>query len=273
MLVSVIIPTKNEEKNIKNCLDSIRHQSFPAGEIEVIIADDGSTDKTKEIARNYTDNVFDKDPGRSERSAQRNFGAQKALGKYIFYLDADMTLSPDVISECVSTLEKNNEIVALYVPEIIRGDNFWNKVRRFERSFYDGTVIDAARFMRRDIFMKIGGFDETLTGPEDWDLDKKIRKIEKINLIKNPLYHQESQFSVKNYLKKKAYYSQDFAIYSKKWGKKDSDIQKQLGFYYRFWGVFTENGKWKKLLSHPILTTEMYFLRFLVGVNYITRKK
>ena len=180
-----------------------------------------------------------------------------------------MTLSPDVISECVSILAENNEIAALYVPEIIQGENFWNKARRFERSFYDGTVIDAARFIRQDIFEKIGGFDETLTGPEDWDLDKKIRKIGKTSLIKSPLYHNEGQFSVRNYLKKKAYYSQDFTKYIDEWGKKDSDIQKQLGFYYRFFGVFTENGKWKKLLVHPILAIEMFFLRFLVGLNYL----
>ena len=51
--------------------------------------------------------------------------------------------------------------------------------------------------------------------------------------------------------------------------KDNADVKKQLGFYYRFFGVFVEKGKWIKLLLHPILTLEMYFLRFLVGINYL----
>ena len=57
------------------------------------------------------------------------------------------------------------------------------------------------------------------------------------------------------------------------WGKNDPDIKKQLGLLYRYFGVFIEQGKWKKLLRHPILTFGMYFLRFLVGVKYIMRSK
>ncbi|MFH1048194.1 MAG: hypothetical protein V1732_00845, partial [Patescibacteria group bacterium] len=53
----------------------------------------------------------------------------------------------------------------------------------------------------------------------------------------------------------------------------DSEIKKQLGFYYRFIGVFIENGKWKKLIARPILTAGMYFLRFMVGVKYKARNR
>lgn len=282
MRVSVIITTKNEERNIANCLKSVSEQSYQKENIEVVVVDNNSTDRTKEIVEDYRNNISEKGlaplnvaifNGGPERSAQRNFGAEKSSGKYIIYLDADMVLSPGVIAECVDELEKNKEIVALYVPEIIMGKFFWNKIRRFERSFYDGTVIDAVRFIRRDVFLKIGGFDVTLTGPEDWDLDKKIKKIGKVGIIKNPLYHNEGEFSIKKYLKKKAYYGQNFQKYITKWGKKDPDIQKQLGFCYRFFGVFTENGKWKKLFCHPILMVGMLVLRFFVGINYITRKK
>lgn len=269
MRVSVIITTKNEELNINSCLKSVLEQNYPPENIEIVVVDNNSTDKTKEIARKYTQKIFNWGP---ERSAQRNFGEKQAQGKYILYLDADMVLSQQVISECVAILERNNQIAALYIPEIIQGNNFWNKVRRFERGFYDGTIIDAARFIRKNIFLEVSGFDETLTGPEDWDLDKKIRKIGEISLIKSPLYHNEERFSLKKYFKKKAYYSQDFAKYVNKWGKKDPDIQKQLGFYYRFVGVFIENGKWKKMLRYPLLTVGMYGLRFLVGTRYIMSK-
>src|SRR3989338_8008945 len=244
-LVSVIITTKNEEKNIENCLKSIKNQTYSPDKIEIIIVDNNSSDKTKEIAGKYTDLIFDKGP---ERSAQRNFGVRQSKGEYFLYLDADMILHPEVISECVELAEKNPKITGLYIPEIITGNSFWSIVRRFERSFY-----------------------KSMTGPEDWDFDKKIKMAGKVALIKNPVYHNEAEFNLAKYLNKKAYYAKSFDRYADKWGKEDSDIKKQLGFYYRFFGVFIENGKWKKLLSHPILALGMYFLRFMVGIKFLMR--
>ncbi|MBU4338206.1 hypothetical protein KKD57_01465, partial [Patescibacteria group bacterium] len=147
-----------------------------------------------------------------------------------------------------------DNLAGLYIPEIIMGESFWCKVRRFERSFYDGTVIDCVRFIRKDKFLEVGGFDESMSGPEDWDLDRKIRQIGRTALVKSPIYHNEAEFDLKKYLSKKGYYAKSFGAYINKWGKNDSEIKKQLGFYYRFIGVFIENGKWKKLIANPILT-------------------
>lgn len=47
-------------------------------------------------------------------------------------------------------------------------------MRDFERSFYNTACIDAVRFVRKDKFLEIGGFDESLTGPEDWDFDRSF---------------------------------------------------------------------------------------------------
>jgi len=267
-LVSVVITTKNEEKNIANCLKSILQQSYSSDKIEIIVVDNNSTDKTKEIARKYTGKVYNLGP---ERSTQRNFGAKQAKGEYYLYLDADMTLSPNVISECVDKFENSN-LVALYIPEIVTGNTFWSKVRRFERSFYNATVIDCVRFVRMEDFLAVDGFDETMSGPEDWDFDKKIRNRGKVDIIESPIYHSEGEFNLRNYLSKKAYYIQSFDKYVAKWPKDDPDVKKQLGFYYRFIGVFLENGKWKKLARHPILTLGMFTLRFLVGFNYLLNK-
>jgi glycosyltransferase involved in cell wall biosynthesis len=268
MLVSVIVSTKNEEKNIEKCLKSVAGQSFPAENMEIIIVDNNSTDKTKEIAGKYTDKVFNRG---SERSAQKNFGARVSKGEYFIHLDADMVLSEDVIQECTEKVSNDKNVIALYIPEIVLGEKYFSKVRRFERSFYDGTVIDAVRFMKKEKFLEAGGFDEKLYAGEDWDLDKRLKKMGEFDIIKSPLYHNESEFSLAKYLKKKSYYSHNLNAYISKWGKNDSDIKKQLGFFYRFLGVFIENGKWKKLLRHPLLTTGMYFLRILVGVKFLTR--
>ena len=266
-LVSITITTKNEEKHIKNCLESIAAQTYK--NIEIIVVDNSSTDKTKEIAKKYTDKVFNKGP---ERSAQRNYGMiEKSKGDFVMYLDADMSLSSTVIEDALKKISKS-KVVALYISEIVMGNSLWSKVRRFERSFYDGTVVDCVRFINKDIFLKVGGFDETMTGPEDWDLDKKIRNIGKTDLLKTPIFHNEAEFNLKKYLSKKGYYAKSFDKYINKWGKNDTDIRKQFDPIYRYLIIFIENNKWKQLIYHPLLSFLMLYLRVLVGVVFLTRK-
>jgi len=266
-LVSVVITTKNEEKNIQNCLQSIKNQTY--GNIEIIVVDNGSDDQTQAIAKRYTAKVFTKGP---ERSAQRNFGAKRAKGKYYLYIDADMTLSIGVINDCVNMCEHDSTLTGLYIPEKITGTGFWNKVRNFERGFYNGTVIDCVRFVPLNIFKKTGGFDTALTGPEDWDFDKKVRNLGKIGIIQSHINHNECQFDLSKYLSKKSYYAKSMGAYARKWGQNDPDVKKQLGAYYRMVGVFIENGKWKRLKSKPVLTVGVYLLRMMVGLSYIIRR-
>lgn len=298
-LVSIVIPTNKEEKNIENCLRSIRCQSYK--NIEVIVVDNNSSDKTKEIALKYTNKVFDEVS--KSGPPRRNFGAKIAGGKFIAAVDADMILSPDLVESCVFWMTQN-DCLALYIPEIVLGKMFWSRVRRFERSFYDGTVIDAARFYRKDIYDRLGGFDENLIGPEDWDFDKKIRQLGRVDLLEGGclpadmetkstweftgfiktrgvdpsgrravVYHNESEFDLRKYLRRKDYYLHTLDVYFHRWGKEDSDIKKQFGFWYRYFGVFIENGKWEKLLRHPLLTMGMYFLRGMVGFVYVLSSK
>ena len=146
--VSVVVTTKNEEKNIESCLNSIKRQShYPKDRIEIIVVDNNSKDRTVEVAKTFTDKVYNKGP---ERSIQRNLGIEEATGKYILCLDADMILSENVIKECVTKCE-NEDNIALYIPEKIIGRGFWIKVRDFERGFYNATCIDCVRFFRRKL--------------------------------------------------------------------------------------------------------------------------
>ena len=81
------------------------------------------------------------------------------------------------------------------------------------------TYIGAADFhlffIKKDKFLEVGGFDETMSGPEDWDLDRKLRQIGKTALILNPIYHNEAEFDLKKYLNKKGYYAKSFDAYIK----------------------------------------------------------
>ena len=292
MTVSVVIVNYNSGDLLKKCVSLVLPQVC-----EVIVVDNQSSDRTKEIAQKFTPLVFDKG---SERSEQRNFGIFLiAQGEYSLFLDADMILAPNLIIGCIQKIQQSKNI-ALHIPEIILGKSFWSQVRRFERKFYNGTVVDGARFFQIEEFKMIGGFDETLSGPEDWDLDKKFKQRGSIELVPiqpilnwdcekwclsdfirtmgvvpsqygGVVFHNESQFDLITYLKKKGYYSKDMNKYIEKWGSDDSDIQKQLGFRYRFFGVFLEDGKWRWLLSCPILTLGMYFLRITIGLRFLFR--
>lgn len=118
---------------------------------------------------------------------------------------------------------------------------------------------------------------------EDWDFDRRIEETGKVDIIDTPLYHNEERFNIRKYLKKKGYYSRFFNRYIQKWSHIDSSasngikvktdpiIKKQLEFWYRLFGIFMEKGKWKKLLRHPLLTLDMYFLRFMGGVRYLSK--
>ncbi|MFH0876440.1 MAG: glycosyltransferase [archaeon] len=272
-LVSVIVTTKNEERNIGRCLESVKNQSY--SNIEIIVVDNDSSDKTKKIAKKYTGKVYDL---KSEvdlknvvsyRGAQMNFGVSKCNGKLIFFPDADMTFDKNLIGEAVQKLDK---IDAFFIPEIIRGKGFFGKIRNFERSFYNQTCIDGVRIVKKELYYKIGGFDEKniMFGPDDWDFTKRIKiNSRKTGITKSVLYHHEEALTIKSYIRKKKKYVHTFDGYIKKWGKNDPDIKKQLGAYYRMIGVFVENGKWKKLISSPILSIGMYFVRFLVAINYL----
>ena len=303
-IVSVIITTKNEECNIENCLISAISQTYK--DIEIIVVDNGSTDSTKGIARKYTNLVFDKGP---ERSAQRNFGVSVSSGEYILYLDADMILAPFVLESCINEITADDKVVGLYIKEVILGMGLWSKVRRFERSFYDGTPIDAVRFVKKEAFLEVKGFDEELSGPEDWDFNRKVSAIGELKLLKNykinfdpakkdfftkeikdilisnginykdiykqynnAIFHNESNFNLSKYFKKKSYYMKDFDKYIRKWGKNDPVVKRQFGLGYRYFGVFIENGKWEKLTLNPILTFKMFVLRFIVGITFLKTK-
>ncbi len=269
MKISFIITTKNEEKNLENCLQSIKNQDF-SGQAEIILVDNNSQDKTKEIARKYTDLVFDYGP---ERSSQRNFGVKKSNGEYFIFLDADMVLDEKVIFQCVNKARKYPHLAGLYIPEIVMGKSFLNKIRNFERSFYNATAIDGLRFIKKEKFLEVGGFDENLYAGEDWDLTKRIKRFGKTDIIQAPVFHNEKNMTLKKFLAKKKYYSKNLDLYVAKWGKTDKDIKKQLGFYYRFFGVFLENGKAKKFLAHPCLVIGVYFIKILIGINFVFRKR
>ena len=250
MLVSIIITTKNEEDVLGNLLESVKKQTHKS--VEVLLVDNNSTDKTKDIGKKYGARVFNKGP---ERSTQRNFGVKKAKGKYVLVLDADMVLTKNVLKELI---EKAKNYKVLIVPEKSFGEGFWVKFKIFEREFYEGEdLIEAARFFERETFLKFGGYDTGITGPEDYDLPLRMRKAGlKIGRIKSYILHNERVFSPLKSAKKKYYYALKAGPYLKKHPKVALGQGNLL-----FRPIFLK--KWKKFATHPFLGLGMLFVRFV----------
>ena len=269
-LVSVIIPTYNEEKVLTRVLQSIKEQNHKY--IEIIVVDDGSNDNTVSLAESAGVIMFQRQ--HAERSIQRNFGVGKSKGEYVLILDADMQLTSSVVSECVNLMSKDKNIGAIVIPEKSVASNFWENVKAFERSFYNiegDEITDAARFFKKEVFVKAGGYDETITGPEDWDLPETVKKLGyKIVRIKSRIYHYERINSPFGVARKKYYYALKSHRYLSK--QHISSISPKTIFFLR--PVFYKN--WKIEIAHPLMSLAMFTMLALEliygGIGFLQGK-
>lgn len=206
--LSVIISTKNEATNLPRLLTSLQDQAFDR--FETIVVDNYSTDETETIAKHYTSHVY---TAGDERSAQRNFGAQKARGKFLLFLDADMELPATVIAECMTKF-RNHHVVALIIPETVRGKGFFTHIKRLEKELYlNEPTIEAPRVFLKQAFFKIGGYNGKLAAGEDWDLGQRIKNVGRVGRIATPLWHFETSFLRE--LKHKWYYARYIERYAR----------------------------------------------------------
>lgn len=164
------MPTLNSESFLDKCLSSIRSQTY--GQIELIVVDNYSTDRTREIAQQFGAQIYLVGP---ERTSQVNFGIKKSKGKYVYRVDSDFVLMPRVVEECVNKCElQGYDAIAVHNtsdPSI----SFWSRVRKLERDCYRHDDLHVgARFLKRAVFDALGGFDETLVAAEDYDLQNRL---------------------------------------------------------------------------------------------------
>ncbi|MBI2613558.1 MAG: glycosyltransferase [Candidatus Levybacteria bacterium] len=249
-LVSVLVHTKNSSRTILEHLESIKNQSYK--NVEIIVVDNNSQDQTLKIAKQFTDNIFNAGP---ERSAQRNFGAKKAKGDYYLVPDSDMILDKNVIRECVLKVEEDPEVKAVIICEKSFGKGFWAKCKTLERECYVGdNAIEAARFFDKNVFWEMGGYDENMTGPEDWDLPQRIKKKYQIGRIKSQIIHDEGKVTLAGLMKKKYYYAKKVSVYLRKHPLSTTGSQ----IIYLLRPAFYRN--WKKLAKNPLITCGMIIM-------------
>lgn len=231
-LVSVIIPTFNCKEILRDCLESIKAQTYAP--LEIIAVDSFSTDGTKELAERYgTVYSFGRDPSQKNIFAvphQRNYGVSKAHGEYVYWFDSDMRMQPTTVAQCVELIEAT-QADAVIVPEDSYGEGFWARCRRLEKSCYNRnprSLTDAARFLRRSVWETLGGLDATLGGNDDYDLQLRLDEANyKTVKLDGFIRHYEGHLNLRKHLRKKFVYGKTALQYFKKHSNRKTMLAKQ----------------------------------------------
>ncbi len=184
-MLTIVIPTKNEEAFLPTLLDSIRRQTVPPDKI--VVADAGSTDKTREIAKSYGAVVVDGGmPG-----AGRNRGAVHAETEFVLFLDADVELrDPKFLEKAIGEMmERKLDLATCDVFPLSDAavDHFMHKAyNTYARAW--GSLFPHApgfcMFVRKPVHDKIHGFDETVTFCEDHDYAQRLKKFGTFGFLK-----------------------------------------------------------------------------------------
>jgi len=187
--VSVIVLTKNSERTIEQCLEAISRNEPH----ETIIIDGGSTDKTIQIAENYTDRIY-YDAGKG-LSYARQLGAELATQPFIMYVDSDVVVKPDTLRTMLSEVVQGD--YAGIHARLVGADNssYWAwaagkyKQLRHETPGVQDVIGTAASMFRREILLRYG-FDSTVPNCDDRDLSFRLtRNGYKLGLSTAVAYH------------------------------------------------------------------------------------
>ena len=176
--VSVIIPTYNGAKYIKQAVDSVLAQTYD--DYEIIVVDDGSTDDTAELLRPYGDRITYLYQENRKLPAARNTGIRAARGQYLAFLDSDDFFLPHKLAAQARCLDERPEVGLVasghqYIDEagrLLQESRPWlgRPAITLESILFGGLAPVHAVLLRREWFDRVGGFDEQFTYCEDSDL-------------------------------------------------------------------------------------------------------
>lgn len=181
MNISAVVLTKNEEKNIKDCLESLKWCE------EILIVDNHSEDKTVEIAEKMGAKVLTSELN-NDFSSIRNFALDKVKGEWVLFIDADERVSNNLISEILNIKEKAlNEFDGFYIKRI---DFMWGRELKHGET-RDTRLLRLARRNKGEWKGKVH---------EEWKVNGKIGEL------KNPIFHYPHQ-SMSEFLREINFYT------------------------------------------------------------------
>lgn len=203
MKYSIIIPTLNEEKLLPQLLEQLTGGiTLSKDDYEIIISDGGSKDETEKIANRFGC-IFIKHGSsiKENISAGRNKGGMKAQGKWLIFLNADVRL--DNVKNFFAFLEEKvyssslfavGGHVKVFPEEEIFSDRLFHGFYYYYFNLLNflgmGTGRGECQIVKKNVFLRLNGYDENLAAGEDFDLFKRIKKIGNILLTDDILVYE-----------------------------------------------------------------------------------
>ena len=184
-MFSIVIPTLNEEKYLPFLLESIKKQNL--NDLEIIVADAGSKDKTVEITKRFGCSIIK--GGLPAKG--RNEGAKVAKGDLFLFLDADTILPENFFEKALAEFKKRNLDIASFCLEPKTKSNFKKFLFIF---FYNWPILILEKILahgaqailaKKEIFEKVGGFDEGVKFAEDHSFMRKAKKSGKFGILRS----------------------------------------------------------------------------------------
>lgn len=267
--VSIVIAAYKPLRTLEKCLQSIQKQTYSPIEFFVVNAKNSDAkiaQQVQKIVKKYKGIYLEDGP---ERSIQRNCGITHAQGKYVLIIDQDMYLEPEVVEQCVQSIQKPG-VRSILIPEISIGIGFWTEVVALERyvtTYLETSLNECIRFVSKKDAQSVGGFDPEIVGAEDSDFHFKISRLGETIKISAHINHDEGKTSFFDRVKKKYYYSRAFRKYLERY----PEVAVKQFFPIKI-AYFKH---WRELLKHPHILGGMIMLRsaeILAGLYGIMTK-
>ena len=182
--ISVVIPVYNAESTLAECLTRVFQSTFES--FEVVLVDDGSTDRSRAIAQTFPVRIVPS-PGRVGPGVARNIGAKAAVGEILFFIDSDVMLRSDSLGGLAEAFEDRtvDALCGVQSAEMRHQDlvsqykNLWMRWTYLRHTGSVPLFYTTAAAIRRDAFLRAGGFDEGYETPnvEDTAFGQKLARL------------------------------------------------------------------------------------------------
>jgi GT2 family glycosyltransferase len=182
--ISVVMPVYNAQATLEECLTKLGQSTFE--DFEVVVVDDGSTDRTKEILSQFPVRVIPSS-GRLGPAAARNLGAQVATGEFLFFVDSDVMVRRDTLDLLAEGFERTgvDGFCGVQAAEMRYRDlpsqykNLWMRWTYLRQTGDVPLFYTTAAAIRRDTFLRVGGFDVGYATPnvEDTAFGQKLKRL------------------------------------------------------------------------------------------------
>jgi glycosyltransferase involved in cell wall biosynthesis len=196
-MISVIIPTLNEESTLEKMLSQFSTEMIREYEIELIVSDGGSTDATLDIAKQKVHIVLNEVKNRKQTIGEgRNRGAHHSSGDILFFFNADVRVDNMrlYLKAMLETFRSMDAVAAtcpvfVYPEQETSLDRIYHQVHnshvRFLNAVGFGTGRGECQVVKRDAFLSVGGYDERLAAGEDFDLYRRLARRGRIKYVKD----------------------------------------------------------------------------------------